>query len=635
MRHVVIGTAGHVDHGKTALVHALTGVMTDRLPEEQRRGITIELGFAPWRISDELLVSVIDAPGHRKLVHHMIAGASGIDIVLLVIAGDEGVMPQTREHIAACKLLGVTHAVVAVTKIDRVDRELGELAAEEAAGLLEEHGIQAEAVLCSGKTGEGVEDVRAAMLSAIERAGLGDDRSGRVRLSVDRVFTVKGSGTVVTGTLVEGELVEGAGLRILGPERDQRTSARGLHVHGETCSQAAAPTRLAINLGGVSTSEVSRGDVITDDAHALPSRVLDVWLQTLEPMKRGSEASIFIGTAHSVAKVQPVEKTDVLEEGGPARLRLTAPLVALGGDRFVLRGARVDGPSGAVVAGGTVLDTAPPRRLRAAKRVDLLNALHDEDAAASARLLAVEQAPRPLLRAELPSRLSIEASAIEGAADALVHSGELIAVDKLGWVPSEAVVMLTERAVTLVGDHHKASPLDPGLKLQTLREQLGAIAGADVTEEVIRRMTTADEPALVVQGSSVRLPGFKGAAADPRAAKALADAKRALDGASLAGMSENAVMESLDIDQKLGKALLAKLVRDEDAIKAGGWWFDKPAVDQLQRRVTAHLDSQQRLTIAQFKEMTGLGRKQSIPLLEHFDREKVTKRDGSERIKGS
>jgi selenocysteine-specific elongation factor len=634
VRHVVIGTAGHVDHGKTSLVHALTGVMTDRLPEEQRRGITIELGFAPWKISDDLLVSVIDAPGHRKLVHHMIAGASGIDIVLLVVAADEGVMPQTREHIAACRLLGVTRSVVAITKIDRVDRDLGELAAEEATLLLEEHGIQAEAVLCSGKTGEGVDGVRAAMLKAIEEAEP-VDRRGRVRLSVDRVFTVKGSGTVVTGTLVEGELREGAGLRILGPERDLATSARGLHVHGETRDLAHAPTRLAINLGGVSTQDVHRGDVITDDEHAQPTRVIDAWLQAIQPMKRGSEASIFVGTAHSTAKVQPVDKTDVLETGGMARLRLTAPLVALGGDRFVLRGARLDGPAGAVVGGGVFLDSLPPRNIRASKRADLLAALYAEDASAAVLALAGENAPRALHKSALPSRFSIGADALAAAAGEAVAAGTLLTVGDGGWVTAAAIAALADRAVSIVGEHHKSAPLDPGLKTQTFREQMGALAGADVAEELIARITAGDAPLLIVDGDSMRLPSFKGAVADPKAAKALADSKRRLEESALNGVSENAMNESVGADPKTVKALLAKLVRDDDAIKTGGLWFHKPAVDDLQRKILAHLEAEGRLSIAQLKEMTGLGRKQSIPLLEHFDREKVTKRDGSERVKGS
>ncbi|MEM9695859.1 MAG: selenocysteine-specific translation elongation factor, partial [Myxococcota bacterium] len=246
MRHVVIGTAGHVDHGKTTLVEALTGVATDRLPEEQRRGITIELGFAPWRLNDELSASMIDAPGHRKLVHHMVAGASGIDLVLLIVAADEGVMPQTREHIAACRLLAVQRAAVAITKMDRGDPELAELAAEETRELLTEAGFEEpEVAFCSAKTGEGVDEVRAAVVRAIERVKP-PSRARRTRLSIDRIFTVHGAGTVVTGTLVEGRLKTGTDIRIIGDGTELSSSARGLQVHGGERKLVAAPSRVAV-----------------------------------------------------------------------------------------------------------------------------------------------------------------------------------------------------------------------------------------------------------------------------------------------------------------------------------------------------------------------------------------------------
>lgn len=633
MQHLVIGTAGHVDHGKTTLVHKLTGVMTDRLPEEQRRGITIELGFAPWKISDDVMVSVIDAPGHRKLVHHMIAGATGIDLVLLVVAADEGVMPQTREHIAACKLLGVKRAVVAITKADRVDEELGELAAEEALELLAEQGIAAEAVLCSAKTGMGIDAVTEAMLRAIRESDLRADRKRRVRLSVDRVFTVHGSGTVVTGTLVEGELKTGVPLRILGRDRELSSSARGLQVHGEARSHAEAPTRLAINLGGVSVQDVERGDVITDDKYALPTRVLDVWMQVLEPLKRGTEASIFIGTARSTARIQPVDRTDVLEEGGLARLRLTAPLVCLGGDRFVLRGARVDGPSGAVMGGGVVLDAHPPRTIRAAKRQALLTALHEEDAGAAMAALIAESSPRSVAKEDLASRFSLGRAELGDAARALVKDKTVLVAAPGAWVSATAIGELEAHAVGLVAAHHQAAPLEPGMKLQTLREQLAAIAGPQVMAKVME-VLTRNGGKLVLEDDTVRLPTFEGAAAGSAAAKAHEKARALLLEAGLLGMSEHAFKEALG-DVKLVRSLTAKLARDGDAVQTGGLWFAAGAITELRNKLVAHFRQDDRLTIQQFKEMTNLGRKQTIPLLELFDREKLTKRDGSDRLKGS
>jgi selenocysteine-specific elongation factor len=563
----------------------------------------------------------------------MIAGAAGIDLVLLVVAADEGVMPQTREHMAACRLLGVRRAVVAITKVDRVDADLAELAAAEALELLEQHGIAAEAVMCSAKTGVGIDELSQAVLRAVGIADAKRERQRRVRLSVDRVFTVHGSGTVVTGTLVEGELKTGVPLRVLGATRELTASARGLHVHGETRSRAAAPTRLAINLGGVAVQDLERGDVITDDPHALPTRMIDVWMQALEPLKRGSDASLFIGTARTTARIQPADKTDVLAEGGLARLRLTAPIVALGGDRFVLRGARVDGPAGAVIGGGVVLDAHPPANARAAKRVALLDAIHRGDAAAAILALAAEKSPRPITAAELESRFSLGARQLAAAAGELAASGKLVALADGGWADNDALASLVRHAVVTVGAHHKSAPLDPGMKRETLRAELVALAGPRMAATALEELTRAGG-ALVAADDVVRLPSFQGAEAGSEAAAKLGQARQALLAAALQGLSENALREALATDVKQVRAVTAKLSRDGEALHTGGLWFDKRAIDELEKKVVAHLAQHGRLTIQEFKTMTDLGRKQTIPLLEHFDRLKITKRDGSDRVKG-
>ena len=635
MRHVVVGTAGHVDHGKTPLVHALTDVQTDRLPEEQRRGITIELGFAPWKIDEGTIVSIIDAPGHRRLVHTMIAGASGIDIVLLVVAADEGVMPQTREHIAACRLLGVKRAVIAVTKVDRVDEELAELAGEEARELLDAEGIASEVVPCSAKARSGLAELRAAVLQAIQQT---ETRVlGRhLRLAVDRVFSVHGSGTVVTGTLIDGLVRVGQSLRVLDPATEHATSARGLHVHGETTNEVQAPTRLAINLSALTTEQVHRGSIITDDPHVTPTGVVDVWLDTPEPPKRGVDASMFVGTSRSVAKIQPLENAE--ENGGTlARLRLAPPLVVFGGDRFVLRGAQVDGPAGAVIGGGVVLDAHPPRRGRASKRAPLLRALRANDATAALLALVDEQAPRSLARHVFPSRFSIGGHALEQAADRGVEGEQLEAVSAGHLMTPKAFEQLKLKACALVEGHHEAAPLDPGMRLQTLREQLASIAGPEASEAAVARLsdTSSSDSALLLEEDTVRTRGFRGVAGDPKAAAALASTKKLFSTAALAGMRENAVITEVDCDSKMARALLAFLVRDGNIVKSGDLWFDASAVKALQAKVVAHLDANGELNVRDFKELTGLGRKQAIPLLEHFDREKVTRRQGDVRVRGS
>lgn len=632
MKHAVIGTAGHVDHGKTTLVFALTGVKTDRLPEEQRRGITIELGFAPWRIDEELLVSIIDAPGHRRLVHNMIAGASGIDVVLLVVAADEGVMPQTREHVAACKLLGVERAVVAITKLDRVDRDLAELAGEEALELLRSRGLVGEVVCCSARTGEGTAELRLAVIDAVRKSRSRRERR-RARLSIDRVFTVHGSGTVVTGTLVEGTLSVGASVRVLGAERELAASVRGLHVHGDACERANAPTRLAINLGGVALQDVHRGMVVTDDPAAIATRVLDVWLEPIEPMLRGADASIFIGTSRSTARIQPVDG-DALLEGGLARLRLTEPIVTLGGDRFVLRGANVDGPAGAVSGGGVVLDAHPPRTVRAHKRQALLSALHEGDALSATRLLAAECAPKALRKLSFASRFVLDGAVLTEAASKLAKT-ELKSLGDGLWVERSSLEELKSLATKLVLAHHEAYPLQAGMELQTLRAELTRRADEFAAAAAVGELTSSANPKLSVEGPRVRVTGYSGAASGSAAAATLLHVTETVARAGLDGVAENELTQA-NLDPKLARAALALLERNGTIVHAGKLWFDAPAVAALGNRLREHFKTTDTLTITEFKTLTALTRKQTIPLLEHFDGLRLTLRspNGSDRVRG-
>jgi len=643
VRRFVLGTAGHVDHGKTSLVRALTGVDTDRLPEEKRRGITIELGFAPWDAGDGLSVSLIDVPGHRRLVHTMIAGAIGMELVLLVVAADEGVMPQTREHVAACELLGVRRAVVAITKLDRVGRELCELAGDEARALLGDR-WEAEVVCCSARTGEGIDDVRAAVRRALGK--LPPPRPGaRARLSVDRVFSVKGAGTVVTGTLVEGKIAVGAPLYLVGEAGPSPTSARGLHVHDHAVTIAEAPTRLALNLAGLPLEAVHRGDVVTDDKSARPTRAIDVRLSVEEAVRRGSSAQVYVGTARSSGRIDLLREPDqeAASEAAKgsvvlARLRLAKPMVVLGGDRFVLRGSDVDGPAGAVLGGGEVLDAEPPRRRPRDRRAQVAAALSQGDAPAAVRALVEEAAPRPFPQASLASRFSIPAAELRRAADALVGKGELAIIKGVGWIPTARLADLAATARKLVGDHHKKAPLDRGLALETLRQKLADAAGPEAAAEAIKLATVKapgqkGEP-IVIDGDVARLAGFAAAPVAGNVAGALAAAERAVREAGLKGVSEFGVKEATGATPKEVKAILAKLVRDGAAVHTGELWFDRGSVLELKAKVLAHLARAPRLTIAEFKDMSGLGRKQAIVLLEHFDREGTTRRDGDDRVAG-
>jgi len=648
VRRFVLGTAGHVDHGKTTLVRALTGVDTDRLPEEKRRGITIELGFAPWDLGDGMLVSIIDVPGHRRLVHTMIAGATGMEVVLLVVAADEGVMPQTREHIAACELLGIRRTVVAVTKLDRVGEELARLAGEEARELLGAR-FEAEVVTCSAKTGEGLDAVRDAVRRALKRLPP-PDPSSRARLSIDRAFSVRGSGTVVTGTLVEGRIAAGQPLFVVGDQGAKPTSARGLHIHDHQVSVAEAPTRLAINLAGLSLDAVHRGDVLTDDPSATPTSLLDVALQAAAALKPGAKASLYVGTARTTARIDLVggggaaakEDEDASRPTALVRLKLERPLVVVGGDRFVLRGSDVEGPSGAVIGGGVVLDARPPRARPRTKRRIVLEALAAADPSATIQALVSEAAPRHFERAALASRFVLRANALAKAADSLADRGAVTRLKGEGWVDRAALVGLASTARKLVAEHHKAAPLDRGLVLETLRRQLTAIAGADAAEEAMRLAAapsgasraagSLDGEPIVVEGDIVRLASFGTRGIDPSVAGVVAIAARVLADAALKGMTEFGLREATGTNPKELRAVLAKLARDGLALHAGELWFSRASFDDLKARVVERLRATPRLTIADFKSLSGLGRKQAIVLLEQLDREGVTRRDGDDRV---
>ncbi len=646
MRRFVLGTAGHVDHGKTTLVRALTGIDTDRLPEEKRRGITIELGFAPWHLDESIEVSIIDVPGHRRFVHTMIAGAVGMELVLLVVAADEGVMPQTREHVAACELLGIHRAIVVVTKMDRVGEELAQLAGDEAVELLAGR-MQTDVVLCSARTGEGLDKVRAMVRRALLELPA-PAAALRARLSVDRVFSVRGAGTVVTGTLVAGRMSMGAPLFVVGTGRAgersadgevHKTAARGLHVHDKPVELAEAPTRLALNLAGLPVESVHRGDLVTDDATVVPTRRIDVSLRTVAAVRHGMTISVYVGTARSSGKLDILG--DPLEDGRYlARLRLTDALAVVGGDRFVIRGSDIDGPSGAVLGGGIVLDARPPRkRPRLLRRSVLEGLVQARDPQEVMRALASESAPIPFPRQELPSRFSISAVELEKAGDKLGDKGELVRVKKYGFMLRTALIELATKARAWVVDHHRKAPLDRGLVKETLRTRLADIAGAEAADEIIKMAassssTVAGEP-LVIDGDIVRSPSAAAAPARSGGEGPVGKALDALETAGLKGLTEFMVKEATGAVVKDVKAILAKLVREGQSIHAGELWFCRKDIDDLREKVKTHLEKQGRMTIADFKELSGMGRRQTIPLLELFDREGVTKRESDDsRVAG-
>jgi selenocysteine-specific elongation factor len=638
MRRIVIGTAGHVDHGKTSLVRALAGREggTDRLPEERRRGITIDLGFVEWRAAPDLSVGIVDVPGHRRFVHTMIAGAAGIQGVLLVVAADEGVMPQTREHVAVCELVGVERAVVALTKIDRVDDELARMAEAEVRELLRGK-MTAEIVACSARTGAGVDAVLGALRRMID-ATPALPPSPRVRLGIDRVFTVRGVGTVVTGTLILGRLTVGMPLVVVGARGPTRTHARGLQVHDAAVDAVEAPARVAIHLAGVGASDVQRGDVVTTGGEISATRALSVELCEGAPLVRGTRGTLHVGTGRVAARVDRVDAIDA-DGSSPrsarvARLHLDAPLPVAAGDAFVLRGSDVAGPDGAVLGGGRALDVDPAatrRRNESAVAV----ALARRDAEATVRALVDDRVPRPLARATLARRFVLSEGALEQAAARMTRDRELARVGELGWMKRSALTELVAEARALVADHARRAPLERGMPLAALRGKLAARAGEAAADEAVKlaavRRSPDDADAIVLEGD-VAHGGSRAAALGVALARAVDAATRALDLAGVHGLGEHAAAEATSAPMAEVRAILARLTREGLAIRAGDLWFDARMVETLTARATAHLRAARSMTVIDFKELGGLPRKQAILLLEHLDRAGVTRREGDARV---
>jgi selenocysteine-specific elongation factor len=626
-RSFVIGTAGHVDHGKTTLVRALTGVDTDRLPEEKRRGISIELGFAPWRLADDLTLTVVDVPGHRRLVHTMIAGACGIELVLLVIAANEGVMPQTREHARVCEELGIAHAVVALTKSDLVDSETLALAEVEARDLLEGR-FEISVVACSASRGMGLEELKGTLTARL-RALPSRTTEGPARLWVDRVLSIRGAGTVVTGTLSSGTVTRGQELTLLGAGSTRKVLARELRVHERTLDVAASPTRLAINVA-VPAKDVHRGDLLTSDSDLRLTNLVDAILVEAH-LKRGAEISVHAGSAHVPARVTRVEELD--ERTQLARLALDAPRALRGGDRFLVRGVSAS-RSASVTCGGTVVDARPHPRSRGAARRALAIAAREGNAPEILELLLRESAPHPLDVSVLCGRLAVDPEVLLQAGDRGVAKGELARVGS-GVVSRVTLLALADFARGLVADHLVRAPLDQGLPLATLRQKLSERAGPSAAEAAIRaaraRRSKDDGDLIAIEGDTATL-ARRVQSLDPTLAGALERARAELVNSGARGTSAPRVAELTHAPPEHVRAILAALERQGAAVHLGDLWFAREFVDTLRERVGRHFAAAASLTVIEFKSLGVLARKQAVLLLEHFDQIGLTRRKGDARV---
>ncbi|HEY6158398.1 MAG TPA: selenocysteine-specific translation elongation factor [Gemmatimonadales bacterium] len=623
LRRFVIGTAGHIDHGKTALVKALTGVDTDRWEEEKRRGITIDLGFAPLPLGDDVQASVVDVPGHEGFVRNMLAGATGIDVALLVIAADEGIMPQTEEHLAIVELLGVRRGIPVITKRDLVDAEWLELVQGEVATRLAASRIRWErAVAVSALTGEGLDELRSALgrvaADLVERPA-----ADLFRLPIDRVFAVAGAGTVVTGSTWSGGVAVGESVRLLPLGRDARV--RSIEVHGESAARAVPGRRTALALVGVDKSELARGDVAVTGPGWHATGMLDASVELLpgahKPLASRTRVRVHLGTAEILARVVQTRAIGP-GETGQARLVLETPLVARGGDRFVLRSFSPV----TTIGGGVVLDPFPPQRTRLRRR----RIVPDQTAAQRLEALVVEVGLAGVATETLAVRLGVAprrvTTVIADVGEGLLVLGETL-------VASAAVTAEAARLVEVLRRHHKEHPIDPGMSLQALRAAVGAASSpppAAVVDAVLAQGVRGRK--LEIVESVARLPGWRPAfdarssGARDQVARRVAEAKwqvptvaeleRELPNAPvravLAHLAREGVVEQMDQERYAAAAALA----------------------EFRAALEATLTELGSATPAELRDRLGLTRKYLIPLLEWADRRGVTRRTGDARVLG-
>jgi selenocysteine-specific elongation factor len=657
-RAVVVGTAGHIDHGKTTLVRALTGVDTDRLPEEKRRGITIELGFAPWRIADDVEASIVDVPGHEAFVRTMVAGAGGIDVVMLVVSTEDGVMPQTREHIAVCRLLGVTTCVVALTKIDRLGGDADsialaiELATDDVRSALADGPYRDAAIVpCSATTGEGIDALRRAVLGVVAKLPRRDATSAPI-LPIDRVFTIKGHGTVVTGTLLAGAVDvrkdEDYALVRTGGRAPRTVRARAAQVRTAARDRVVAGNRLALNLA-IDLDAIARGDVLTRGPWVAAQSSAHVRLHHLPgasaTWRRGTTLELCAGTAHASATLDPLwlvpaadtdddDKTIAVAPGREAlvRVRLGSPLPLWAGQRVVLRafgepGSGAGPGAGRTVGGGVVVDPQPSSgRAQRARWIALGRAMDGADAATRTATLVDDAGVAGITTDELLRR--------SASRDAPVSNTELVELPGARWVHDRWLRPLVERVIAIVDRFHAANPLLPGMGRAALEGSLGVrvdphVAAAAIDRAIARgTLRSIDEQgALARPGKGLQrggeLPGHGKAILELYVRGGITPPTLREVGEAT-GLGPRDVLELVTALHRLGK--LVKIGAELS--------IDIAAHDDLLAKTREHLATHGTIDVQALKGLTGLTRKFAVPWLEHLDALGVTLRAGDVRKRG-
>ena len=631
MKHVILGTAGHIDHGKTSLVKALTGVDTDRLKEEKERGITIELGFTFLDLPSGIRLGIIDVPGHEKFVKHMVGGVWGIDLVALVIAGDEGVMPQTREHLDICKLLGVKKGLVVLTKVDLVEGDLLELVREEVSEIVQDTFLRGAPILSvSSVTGQGIPQL-ASTLDHLSQGIEGRPADGLFRLPIDRVFTMKGFGTVVTGTMISGSLSLGETVQILPSGTEGKV--RNLQVYNRSVERAVAGERTAVNLQGIETSAIERGDVLIRPNTLRPTQLIEAYLEYLpdapRPLKHRTKARFHIGTALTHASVFLLDREELSPgEGGFVQLRLERPVVALPQDRFVIRGSAAI----QTVGGGTILDSHPDKHRRFSPSVIAdLSLLKDGTNEQALRQHIRHSGMGGITLEDLSNRVEVSPGEIQANIRKMAEKGDLLFIDpeKLKVIEKGQYQGLRELVLAQLGEFHRRSPMKSGLSKEELRTKLPPEVDIKLFQILINQLIQSKE--VVLEKDKLRLPVHQISSADEKGLVKRVEASVLKGG--LQPPSPKELSEEWSEREEEVRAIFEHLTHEGVLVKIKGEiYVHRVSFENLKEELVAYLKSHQEITTPQFKEMTRASRKYAIPLIEYFDQSKLTLRIGEKRV---
>ncbi|HPM70065.1 MAG TPA: selenocysteine-specific translation elongation factor [Smithellaceae bacterium] len=632
MRHVVLGTAGHVDHGKTALIKALTGTDTDRLKEEKERGITIELGFASLKLPSGQTLGVVDVPGHEKFIKHMVSGAAGIDLVMMIIAADEGIMPQTKEHLNICSLLGIRTGLVALTKIDMVENDWLELVKTEIQDFLKGTFLEGVPVIpVSALKQKGIDELTAALDTVVQNIPEKND-CGIFRLPVDRVFTMKGFGTVVTGTLISDSISVGEDVLIL-PE-EINTRIRGIQVHNQPTQEATAGQRTAINLQGIEKESLQRGDVLARYGTIVPSIRLDVYIDYLKnnakSLKNRTLTRLHTGTSEIIARVILIEKDELAPgEKGFAQLILEKKDVVVTGDRFVLRSYSPI----TTIGGGLIIDPLPPKHKRLNKKVieELATLLNGTLPKKIEVILERAGFAGTNLR-HLVFRLGTNAKNIKEALQSILSQKSALITDKeeTNIISASFYEKLAQSAAEIISQYQKKNPLREGISKEELKASLGRDISPKLFFMLLQNLTA--NKTIEVDKETVRLFGHKVTLADD-----LNSIRQAIlkiyNEAGLTPPSFKDVINNFQDKKTEAQNIIKLLLKDGSLIKINEELiFTREALDNLRKNYKALLVKEGKATPVSFKELTGLSRKYIIPLMEYFDTDKLTMRVGDHRI---